>query len=121
LEQSPSGHIAQREHAANYQAYLAHREQEQIRVESEAHLRREEQERQLRILQEEQTRRNGQEQKETVELIKLMQQFAEEESRQQKELEREELRRQEMHEQLLAEGHQLWIEKEHIRREEENR
>jgi len=64
------GHIAQREHAANYQAHLAHSLQEQIRAENEAQLRREEQERQNQLLQEEQRIR-----------IERMQHFAEEESR----------------------------------------
>ena len=97
------GHIAQREHAANYQTYLAHGLQKQLRAENDAHLRREEQERQAQMLQEEQRIRIEQQQRETAERIRQMQHFAEEESQQHKEPRRQELRRQKVHEQLLAE------------------
>ena len=51
------GHIAQREHTANYQAHLARLKQEQARAEYEEHLRTEELNRQAEIEQEEERRR----------------------------------------------------------------
>jgi len=114
-------HIAQREHAANYQTHLAHGLQEQLRAENNAYLRREEQERQAQMLQEEQRIRIEQQQRETAERIRRMQHFAKEESQRCEELGRQELRRQEVHEQLLAERYWLQIEDEHIRREKQNR